>query len=213
MTGSDPDGRNRRPRCGTGASQCRNSGQTCLCANRLLVQAGGLRDLCGQIGRGGIEAASRRCLTRHGGPGTADRCPRTRQGRAACRRRAFQGRARRPGAPIVTGPAAPFSRPLCWRMSLPTCRLPARRLSGRWRLCFDSRSSRKPFTVRRMNLKWRHEISKAPPWIGQTTSRPPGEATGTPIRSYSATTCAPSNRKIAANSRLASTTMALARDP
>lgn len=57
------------------------------------------------------------------------------------------------------------------------------------------------------------EISKAPLWIGQSTSRPPGEITGMPIRSYSATTCAPSNRKIAANSRLASTTMALARDP
>ena len=40
------------------ASKYRNTGQTCVCANRLLVQAGGLRRVRREAGRGGVASCA-----------------------------------------------------------------------------------------------------------------------------------------------------------
>ena len=77
------------------ASKYRNTGQTCVCANRLLVQApvyeAFTRKLVAAVAKlrvgDGLQGRHR--------PGTADRCERARQGRGAPRRCAEQGRADR----------------------------------------------------------------------------------------------------------------------
>jgi succinate-semialdehyde dehydrogenase/glutarate-semialdehyde dehydrogenase len=74
------------------ASKYRNTGQTCVCANRLLVQAGVYEEFTKKLDRGGRQAArGRRPGGRHR-PGTADRCQGRRQDRGAHRRCRGQGR-------------------------------------------------------------------------------------------------------------------------
>ena len=55
------------------ASKYRNTGQTCVCANRLLVQAPVYEAFTAQAGRGGGAAARRRRPQGRHRPGAADR--------------------------------------------------------------------------------------------------------------------------------------------
>ena len=67
-------------------SKYRNNGQTCVCANRLYVQAGVYDAFARKAGGGDPQAAGRRRLRRRHDARTADRRQGRREGRAAHRR-------------------------------------------------------------------------------------------------------------------------------
>ena len=74
------------------ASKYRNTGQTCVCANRLLVQKGVYEAFTAQARGRGAEAARRRRPRRRDRAGPADRRGRAEEGRRAHRGRHGQGR-------------------------------------------------------------------------------------------------------------------------
>ena len=99
---------------GAMASKYRNTGQTCVCANRILVQDGVYDAFAGKL-KAAVEATEGR--QRHGGrrqPGPADQRRRRRQGRGAHRRRGQARRARSSPAASATRWAATSSSRRCW---------------------------------------------------------------------------------------------------
>ena len=96
---------------GAMVSKYRNTGQTCVCANRLFVQDGVYDEFAAKLAAEGEGAEGRR---RHRGgrdPGAADRHEGAGEGGRARRRRARQGRARRSPAASATRWAGTYYEP------------------------------------------------------------------------------------------------------
>ena len=115
------------------ASKYRNMGQTCVCANRFLVQDGVYDAFETKLAERvrGDEGRQRRRGRRRAG--SADQHGRGREGRAAARRGGGGRREGGGGRPSPRARAAPSSSPPWSPASRPRWRSRARRSSGRWR--------------------------------------------------------------------------------
>ena len=98
-------------------SKYRNTGQTCVCANRFIVQSKVYDAFAARTHRGREEAARRRRAQGRNRPGPADRRQGAGQGRESHRGRQGQGRHRASPAARGTRWAAPFISPRCSPMS------------------------------------------------------------------------------------------------
>jgi succinate-semialdehyde dehydrogenase/glutarate-semialdehyde dehydrogenase len=151
---------------GAMASKYRNTGQTCVCANRILVQSG-VYDASRASSGSGFQLRV----------GMGSRAPRTRAPSSTAKpSRRWKSTSRMPSPRAPKWPsaasampsAARFSSPRCSRESPPAWPWPAKKPSARWLRCSGSRPKKMPFA-------WPTTRSSASPPISiPGTSRAPG---------------------------------------